>query len=347
MAEQRTDYPTVYQFIRSVFNRPPIPTKLELRHLSQGRDNEVQASINSWEGKDELGIPSDEVAANIIKEAVEDAKNYPRGFTQTYAILVYRGTDDVYQARRQFNVRGRGNKFDTDDIIQESEPANEKGMLAMAMRGMDRMMDKVLQMANQTATMHDKELDRKRREVDELQKGRFAAIALVENTLDRQQERAILLRRETRFEGVKDKMVDKVEQFMPLVAGKLFPSLITANGSPELKKLGKETGIQVTIGSFFESLDKKQYKQIINILTEDEVILFIELNSKRTAEAAFEFFDNAQDTRINEIMMKVLTDNQKTVMMQAVSDIKEYIAQRRKVETEVPDNGVGETNDPS
>jgi hypothetical protein len=323
--EQRTDYPNVYRFIRGVFNRPPVPSKIELRHISDGRNGETQAQITSWESKEELNNPPDDIAKDIIVEAVDDAKNHPKGFTQTYAILVYRGTEEVYQARRIFNVKGRGNNFDTDDVIQESEPTNEKGMLALAMRNMDAAMSRLQQMSHQISTFYDRELERKRKEVEELQKSRFATYALIENMLDRKQERDLNLRREARMEDLKDKGIKKLEQFLPMFAGKVMPALLTNGASPELKKLGQETGIQLTIGSFFESLTKEQFKQILGILSQDEVIAFMELNSKRNAETALGFFNLLDKDRGNDIILKVLNENQRTIFMQAVKDIETEI----------------------
>lgn len=350
MSEQRTDFPNVYRWMRGVFARPPVPTKIELRHISEGRNTETQAQINAWEGKDELGKPADEIAAEVIREATEDAKNHPRGYRQTYAILAYRNTEEVYQARCIFSVKGRGNNFDTDDVIQESEPANEKGLTALAMREMSRAIDRVQQMSHQQATFMDRELERKRREVDELQKLRFAMYAMMENMMDRSQERELNLRKEARFENVKDLGVKKLEQLFPIVMGKLVPSMLTANGSPELKKLGQETGIQMTIGTFFESLNKAQLSKILDILSKDQAVIFIELNSKRNAQVAFEFFAVMDKERVDKILSDILDDNQRVLFMQSVKDIETFIkAQNEKAEREEEQkkrNGV-DTNEPS
>lgn len=346
MTEQRSDYPSVYRFIRGVFSRPPIPTKIELRHISEGRNGETQAQINSWETKEELNKPNDEIAADIIIEAVDDAKNHPRGGTQTYAILIYRGTEDVYQARRQFYVKTKGNNYDTDDLIQETEPANEKGLTALSMRHMDNAMNRLSQMSYQMSTFFDREAARKDKRIEELEKGRLSTIIVMEQMLDRQQERELALRRESRMENLKDKGVNKLEQFLPLVAGKIFPSLLTANGSPELKALGQQVGVQTTIGAFFESLDKTQIKKILSILNEDEAIAFIELNSKRNPEIAFEFFDNLDQMHAQKIMNEVLSDTQRTIFMQAVADIKDYIKTKHEKAEKEQKNGV-DKNEPS
>lgn len=263
----------VLRGVRGAFTQGPID-RIEIRHV-QSTGEEARAYVFSGDQISGKGIGPEQIADQIMESIESDADNFP-GISM-YGVLFFQpGEHDAPFMRIVLQFRGKADKLARQ--IETSEPPNERGLVAMAMRT-----------ANDAMTFAMRSMDIVHRENGELramvngyEERRMQVKAVGEDLLDRQHEREKSRRR---AEVVEKGFLNLMGTFGPHLLHKLLPQYVpppqlpgsngTANPTiatsvlpTDLSKM--EDLIAADIGVVMFSLTKKEIASVTTAFKNEE-----------------------------------------------------------------------------
>lgn len=253
----RKKFNDVYRWTRGIFLKGEIVTKIECRHMQVTGD--AQRSHRLFELlKDELKKQPDEITEFIISEIEQDCKNF-NGF-QAYSLFYFteKGGQDP---RGRLIVKIAGNQEEDPYEITGTEPATEKGQISQSMRHVEALMRITLQNVNSQMSFYERRLESQERILERSAEREIRILELIGNLEDRKLERDLEHKRLERSEKVKDKLMGKIDMFLPVLAAKMLPSSAPANGV---------NGLDPRLMPLLESLTEEQMHKLFETLTDDQ-----------------------------------------------------------------------------
>ena len=259
----RKKFSDLYRWIRGIFVKGEIVTKIECRHAQSNGDSARTHRLLELL-KEELKQEPDEICNFIIGEVEQDCKNFS-GF-QSYLLLYYteKGGDDP---RGRFILKIAGEQETDPYEITGTEPSNEKGLISQMMRHNEALMRITLQNVTGQMSMYERRLESQERMLERSSEREIRVLELIGNLEDRKLERDMEFRRIERGEKVKDKLLSKVDMFMPVLAAKMMPSQVSKESN----------GFDPRIMSLLGSLDENQMHKLLETLTDDQRTVLFEI----------------------------------------------------------------------
>lgn len=186
--------------------------RIEIRHLrADGSEPHAHTlAADSISGK---GVNAEGIADELLEHVQEDASIFSEG-VQTYVILFYKVGERDYA--RRVPVQWQSKQQKTADDVMTSEPANEKGLVAMSMRFANDMFQKAL---SSLEIVH-RENGELRQQVTAYHEREFQVKELSQDLLDRQVERD---RKRRRDEMVDREFLTVMRTYGPHLMRKLLP----------------------------------------------------------------------------------------------------------------------------
>lgn len=235
--------------------------RLEVRHL-RADGEEARASTLTGDRISGKGVTPEHIAEEILQEIIEDSKMFSG--VQSYAVLFFRPGEREYSRRVAVQFRGKADKLAQN--IEASEPANEKGVAAMLMRGFETMMVRMNQLHETTLRHFAGENDRLSRENMSLRESHLQVLRVGEELIDRKEERRIHLGREAK----KDAFIEKGVQQIMMLAGPLMSKVLPG-------PIGQSVSSDMMTIQLLASLSQEQIQQLISVLGPDQRAAFVEL----------------------------------------------------------------------
>jgi len=218
---------------------------------------------------------ADELSEEIFSIAEQDANTRSREVPQRYILHAMWGEDREPNSVFPFVLQGRG-------VLNYSggntEPANEKGVIAHMMRHDERLHNLLTQITEVTA-------GRMAREIDQLQKRAHSAEAqlletykLQQDLLDRKHERDLARVKEERATQRHDEIMSFVMSMAPLIASQLLGGKATA------KQLPAKSARDDAVGRFIGGLSETEVKNVLSALAQHNQIALLELYQSYQAD---------------------------------------------------------------
>lgn len=257
----------VIRGVRGAFAQGGID-RIEIRHV-QGSGEEARAYVFSGDQISGKGIGPEQIADQIMESIESDADNFP-GISM-YGVLFFQpGEHDAPFMRIVLQFRGKADKLARQ--IESSEPANEKGLVALAMRQSNDAMS----FAMRAMDLIHRENDALRGQVNGFEERRLQVKAVAEDLIDRQHEREKSRRR---GEIVEKGFLNLMGTFGPHLLHKLLPQYIPP---PSLPTPGVPPTIQTTV--IPSDLGKME-----DLIAADIGVVLFSLSRKETASVTAAF----------------------------------------------------------
>lgn len=264
----------LYRGIRGIFHSEQGKKleRLEVNHVLSDGGNSTVISLRGEGELSGMGINAESIGDKIFEIAKEDAK--PQYGLQNYIVLAYADEDRNHFRAIRFTIVGKGLK-ERAESFEGSEPANERGLAAMAMRHSETYFKQMVQEHENILRKYESLVDmfaRDRREQSEvilkLTAQQVRVIEVTQDALDRTSERDLNIKREERSDALKAQMAGN---FLPLM-GPLLAKLL-GNGAPAQAA----SSSHALLTSFLSSMTGEQLDEFVGHLTDEQKPRFVEL----------------------------------------------------------------------
>ncbi|MHB2027583.1 MAG: hypothetical protein ACYCPT_02045 [Acidimicrobiales bacterium] len=251
---------TVLRSVRGFMGTGPT-ARINVQHL-HADGSEGRAGFLEGEKITGKTATPDAVADEIVEIIENDAKLW-RG-TNRYVVLFYRPGEREHSAR--CGVVVQNDKAVLRDSLEESEPANDKGLTSMAMRHMESMMTRMNNMVDMFLKAAS---DKERIQAEQLSQADNARIRLLQleqDLLDRKEERHLKIAREAKTDKLVEKGVETVMMLGGPLLGKLLPGA-----------QGQAVAADAMTIQLMASLTPEQIQALATVLTPEQGAVFLEL----------------------------------------------------------------------
>jgi hypothetical protein len=165
--------------------------------------------------------------------------------------LAYSGEREDSASRFQLKVDGKLSL----GLDEESEPATDKGVIALSMRHLESKERMAMRMLEQLMSERTAENAQLRAQLTAAFNQQLEGFKLVQELMDRREDRALRHTHESNSENFRMSVLKKVDLLLPMVGAKFLP----------------ESGLEkLQIASFFESLQEPQINAIVGMLKTDQ-----------------------------------------------------------------------------
>lgn len=235
-------------------------------------DEGVQERLDTFVVVD--GVDPRAFAESIWLRCEDDCQSRARGMQQRYEIHFFRPGLEERDSAYGFLLRGRGPA--REGPHGDSEPANERGVLAITSRALSEANRQLHVQSESVAGVLAQELSEERRLRKSLEANQ-RAITLEQNALlDTRAERELALQKEARRAVRDEKLLEGVSGLVMLVAAEFLKSR-----GLDVAKTHTRDG---AVGSFLQSLDVDQLEKIAQHLRPDQNQFLIELYRQHRSE---------------------------------------------------------------
>lgn len=243
----------VLRAVRGAFAEGAID-RIEVRHL-RADGEEARASTLTGDKISGKDVTPDTIAQEIIEDIFEDSKMFSG--VSSYAILFFKPGEREYSRRVAIQFRGKADRLATN--IEQTEPASEKGLVAMAMRNMESMMVRMNQLHETTLRHFAGEHQRLANENQQLRESHLQVLSLGQDLIDRKEERRIKIRREEKQDAIVDKGIQQVMMLAGPLLQKVLPGQTGQAVSTDLMTIQLVASLTPEqIQNFAASLDDAQ-----------------------------------------------------------------------------------------
>jgi hypothetical protein len=264
--------------VRGAFTQGAVD-RIEIRHV-QGTGEEARAYVFSGDQISGKGIGPEQIADQIMESISDDADNFAG--VSAYGVLFFTpGEHDSPFLRIMLQFRGKADKLARN--IESSEPANEKGLVAMAMR----FANEQSQYAMRVMDLMHRENDAMRTRIHHLEDNTLKVKAVGEDLLDKQAERD---RSRRRAEVVEKGFLNLMGTYGPHLLHKLLPAYVPP---PQLVTPGNPT-IQTTV--IPGDLNKME-----DLIAADIGVVLFSLSKKETASVTTAFKNEEARVKFGEL----------------------------------------------
>lgn len=276
----------ILRAVRGAFAEGPVE-KIAIRHL-RADGEEANANVLSGDKISGKGVTPEQIADQIMEDISDDSKMFSG--IASYAILFFKPGEQGYSRRVAVQLRGKADKLAKD--IETTEPANEKGLVALAMRSMNDMMNRLNQNQDMLMRFITSENARLAMENQRLSESHIQVLQVGQDLIDRKEERGIRIERQKK----QDRIVERgVEQVM-MLAGPFLSKILPAN-SPA----GQAVSTDLMTVQLLSSLSPQQIDAIASTLLPDQRSAFVELyGALRTRYENVQITENAENVQITE-----------------------------------------------
>lgn len=252
------------RFLRNVFllERPEGQCiRLTLKHIAKG-SNDV-ANYNIGEADKVTDDFMNALQTNIEADALTDASGL--GGVQKYQLLSYHAmAPEKNLGRHVF----RSGEPDSDEDAFDTEPANEKGLVAQAMRHTEALMRSQVVASNQVMNIMAKTLEKVSFEKEKLMEDRFRNMEMIEKLLSANHER-MLLEQKAEFEMM---MKRKLGETLMLLGPTVVNRMVGTNLLPETVRPQ-----DMMLKSFSESITPDQFIKLQQVFTPEQLTVVYDL----------------------------------------------------------------------
>lgn len=255
--------PKILRALRGAMHNGPVD-RIEVHHVhADGSAGRVaRLSGEQISGK---GVTFEQIADQLLENVQGDAELF-RG-VQTYAILYFKtGEHDAFI---RTNVQIQSSKGNFRDELEESEPANEKGVTSMTMRHLESRNQDLTNRERLIAQQQEAMLTRLGSLLERAVEAFPRILQAEQSLLDRQQERNLELKRAEKHDKIVEQGVEKLMMFAGPLAAKILPKVA---GQP-----GGEVATDMMLVNLLSSLDETQVMQIYQSLKPEQQANFVEL----------------------------------------------------------------------
>ncbi len=261
--------------------------RIEIRHV-QSTGEEAKAYVFSGDQISGKGIGPEQIADQIIESVESDADNFPG--VNMYGVLFFQpGEHEAPFMRIVLQWKGKADRLARQ--IEASEPANEKGLVALAMRSQNDAMG----FAMRAMDLVHRENDALRAMVNGFEERRLQVKAVAEDLLDKKAERD---RSQRRAEMAEKGFFNLMGTYGPHLLHKLLPQYVPAPQLPLPPPTNGPTNGSAHPGA--ASLDKMEAA----IAADISVVLF-SLTAKELGSVASSFKDPAAREAFKALMTTV------------------------------------------
>jgi len=256
--------PKFARWIRGQYHTKKIG-KIELVHASQGGT----ARLCTWD-KDKLaGKDPDTLIQEIYAEAQDDAQNF-RG-PQRYVIYFY---EDGQQGanRKVFVVEGQPSEDEDGELEGSNEPATGKGHLAQMMRHNESYMRMAIGNQRETMGIMKSLLVDVVGELKQHKEVHFKVMDLYSQLQDRVFERDMEREDKKTMRSLKEQAGTMLMSQAPTLLN-MFASRLSSSD----EKQQRDAQIKLMISQFARSLNSEQMEALLQPLTNDQRIVFMQL----------------------------------------------------------------------
>ncbi len=251
---------TVLRSVRGFMGTGPTQ-RIDVRHL-HADGSEGRAGFLEGEKISGKTATPDAIADEIVEMIESDAKLW-RG-TNRYVVLFYRPGEREHSARCPIVVQN--DKAVLRDSLEESEPANDKGLTAMSMRHMESMMTRMNNMVDMFLRAAS---DKERIQAEQLRQAddsRIRMLQLEQDLLDRKDERQLKFAREQKTDKLMEKGVETVMMLGAPLLGKLLPGA-----------QGQAIASEAMMIQLMNSFTPEQINSLATVFSPEQGAIFLEL----------------------------------------------------------------------
>lgn len=244
---------------RELFGKEDKCARIVIRHYSaNGKMGMEVSTIRIDEDFDVEGLPG--LAEEIQNRCISDAECL--GEFQKYVVLPYRIEEDEPHSRLilKFNLS------DEFDDAFDSEPKNQTGILAQAMRHTEASMKLAVGSSGNVMAMQNRIITRQAEQIETLTEKHIELMTLIEELQSHRHERDLEIRSAETKQNVMEEGARKVMALLPVAVNKL----IGAKTMEENSSLG-----EIMMSGFVETLRPEQLNNIMNTLDPQQKIMMI------------------------------------------------------------------------
>ena len=250
----------ILRAVRGAYAEGPVD-RIETRHL-RADGEEARASSLSGDKISGKGVTPEAIADEIMEGIAEDAKMFQG--VASYAILFFKPGEREYSRRVSVQLRGKADRLSAN--VETTEPANEKGLVAMTMRHLEVQLARGNQLVTEVMSHFQRENARLAEENKSLRDTHLQVVSLGQDLIDRKEERRIKVRREEK----QDAIVDKGLQQIMMLAGPLLQKVLPG-------QTGQAVSTDLMTIQLIASLTPEQIQVFAGSLTTEQRAVFLEL----------------------------------------------------------------------
>jgi len=238
--------------------------KVRLTHLSV--DKKPQGDVRTFAVKLDEGAEHeiDPLLLQIADAAQKDCDDLSAGLQQ-YAIYAYFPSDTNYVPRKVFRVTPSDIEIERDTV--PSEPANEKGLVAQAMRHLEAVMRTTTITNNMIVATMQNENARLATMNEKFSAQQVDFMILLQDLMDRSHSRRLHERSEEANIAMKESALSKVETLLPVIVNRIAGKTILPEQSKSF----------MLLSGLLEGLSPAQQEQLKSLLDPTQLIVLAEI----------------------------------------------------------------------
>lgn len=263
--------------------------RIEIRHV-QATGEEARAYVFSGDQISGKGIGPEQITDEIISSIESDADNFPG--VSMYGVLFFQaGEHDAPFMRIVLQFKGKADRLARQ--IEASEPANEKGLVALAMRNANDAMG----YAMRAFDLVHRENTELRQMINAHEERKLQVKATAEDLLDRQFERDKARRRQ---DVVERGFLNLMGTYGPHLLHKLLPQYVPP---PQLVTPQPQNGSPSMAGGAAPS--SMSLEKMEAVIAADIAAVLFSLTKKEAERVGASFKDPAASAALSDLILVV------------------------------------------